>query len=237
MNPTFQWAGLTHPGLVRPHNEDAFFIDAAQGVAVVADGMGGHENGEVASALALTTVQESMAEGRTMADAMGCAHRAILSHPSGRGNRSMGTTAVGLHCRGQEAEVCWVGDSRAYLFHDGMLRALTADHSFVQDLVERKILTPEQARTDSRRNRLTAALGAGFSDLLTVDRQPVRLPFGSVVLLCSDGLMEHLSDDDIRAVLARGTTDLNGAAQRLVDAALAGGGKDNVTVVLVKLSR
>ncbi len=237
MTSKTQWVALTDTGLVREHNEDSYFLDQAQGIAMVADGMGGHEAGEVASALAVEEVQKAMAEGHSLAEALLSAHKAILNHPQASGKRPMGTTGVAIQLKKNQAEVAWVGDSRAYLF-DGQslqLYPLTRDHTPVQDLVEAGKLTKEQARTHPKRNEISQALGMRSR---TVAVKPgvkqAYLDPGSVILLCSDGLTTHVPDEMIADLIRAGTRNLEATARRLMDAALDDGGSDNITLVLVK---
>lgn len=235
MTPKTEWAAQTDVGLLRDHNEDAFFIDEQLGVGFVADGMGGHDAGEVASALAVETVQAQVREGVGLKDALLKAHKAIVAHPNGGSRRrGMGTTGVAIQVQGNQAEVAWVGDSRAYLFDGEKLYPMTKDHTPVQEMVDQGKLTVEDARVHPRRNEITQALGVGIGGKIAPSVARAYFGAGSVVLLCSDGLTEHLSDAQIADILARGTRPLEKAAERLVQAALADGGSDNVTVVMVK---
>jgi len=230
-----QWAGLTDTGRQRDHNEDNYFIDEALGLAMVADGMGGHDSGEVASALAVQTVRQAVAAGMGLAEALKKAHKAIVSHPKGGGVRPMGTTGVVVHVTGSQAEVAWVGDSRAYLFNGDQLLPLTKDHTPVQQLVNAGKLSMEQARHHPSRNQILQALGSENRHYaLRPETQKAYLEVGSVILLCSDGLTEHLSDEQIFQQLKAGTKHLEATVQRLVDEALDEGGSDNITVVLLK---
>lgn len=235
MTPKTEWAAATDVGLVRDHNEDAFFVDEAAGIGFVADGMGGHDAGEVASALAVETVRREVAAGSSLADALIQAHKAIVAHPNGGGHHGMGTTGVAVRVEGNQVEVAWVGDSRAYLFDGEQVYALTKDHTPVQEWVSAGRLSADDARRHPRRNEISQALGVG-NGYNRVEPSTARAYFGrgSVVLLCSDGLTEHLSDADLKGTLAQGTRPLEGAARRLIQAALQGGGTDNITVVLVK---
>lgn len=235
MTSKTQWVGLTHTGLVRDHNEDAFFVDDTLEVGMVADGMGGHESGEVASALAIEATRKAMAQGGDLVDALKQAHAAILKHPKASDKRPMGTTGVLVRLKGGQAEVAWVGDSRAYLFDGQALYPLSKDQTPVQEMVDAGKITVDQARTHARRNEINQALGIHTrSQPLTPGYQKAHLNEGSVILLCSDGLTEHLSDDRIFQQLSAGTKNLEAVAKRLVDEALDEGGTDNITVVLVK---
>ena len=235
---TIHWAGLTHTGRVREHNEDSFLVHPDSGVAVVADGMGGHESGEIASALAVEVLRQSLVEDvEDLPTGMARAHKAILEHPRGAGTmgaagRSMGTTAVAVRVRGNEAEFCWVGDSRAYIFQDGRLVPASRDHTPVQDMVDRGLISPLQARTHHRRNEVTQALGVAYGDLVIPGVAQARLEPGDVILLCSDGLTEHLSDARLEQLVAAGGHDPQALAVQMVEEALEAGGSDNITVVL-----
>lgn len=236
---TIQWAGLTDTGRVRDHNEDDFFIHPVAGVAAVADGMGGHEAGEVASALAVNTLRMALVEdAEDLPTAMIRAHRAILAHPQGggvgqgRGRLGMGTTAVAVRVRESEAEFCWVGDSRAYLLQDGRLAPVSRDHTPVQEMVDRGLISVAQARLHPRRNEITQALGVAYEDRIIPGLAKARIAPGDILLLCSDGLTEHLPDSLLEEILASGGRSLEGLAERLVREALDAGGSDNITVVL-----
>lgn len=229
-----EWVGLTHVGLVRDHNEDNFFIDAQAHVGFVADGMGGHAAGEVASALAVEVMRAALADGDDLTTGLVRAHRAILNHPHGGGKRGMGTTGVAVKVEGLDVEVAWVGDSRAYLWQDQQLLALSKDHTPVQTMVDRGSITAQEARVHPQRNEITQALGAAYANVVYPSTTKARWDSGDVILVCSDGLTEHLSDDRIAQLLASGTRNLQAAAERLVEAALDDGGSDNITVVLAK---
>lgn len=229
-----EWAGLTHVGLVRSHNEDNFFIDAKAQTAFVADGMGGHAAGDVASALAVEVMRQAVEDSEDLSAGLIRAHRAILSHPKGGGHRGMGTTGVALRIQDREAEVAWVGDSRAYLWQNQALLPLSKDHTPVQAMVDRGVITEEQARTHHQRNEIEQALGAAYADVVYPSKSRAWIDSGDVILLCSDGLTEHLSDDRIAQLLAAGTRNIQATAERLVEAALDDGGSDNITVVLAK---
>lgn len=231
--PGFQTGAETHVGAVRRHNEDAFAVREDLGLWIVADGMGGAAAGDVASAVAVAEIEARVGAGAGLVGAMRAAHEAILAAPGGgRGTAGMGSTAVALEIRSDAWEVAWVGDSRAYLWRDGALRRLTRDHSLVQELVDRGELTEPEARRHPQRNIITRVLGGlGIARPLP-DQISGDLRTGDVFLLCTDGLNGELHDAEIKAVLdeAGGPGD---AAQRLVAAALAAGGRDNITAVVV----
>lgn len=243
MTINIKWAGLTHVGLVREHNEDNFFFSPDLNVGFVADGMGGHHAGEVASAIAVETMRKSVEDREDLDTGLIRAHQAILTDPRGGGVRGMGTTGVGVRIRGRDVEVAWVGDSRAYLWQDQALLPLTKDHTPVQEMLDRGIITPEQARTHQNRNEITQALGVAYADIIYPGRSVARLSEGDAVLLCSDGLTEHLNDAQLARIFMSGgrhRTFMSGGhrpevlAERFVEEALDDGGSDNITVVIAK---
>lgn len=224
----------THVGLRRTRNEDTYHADAATGLFLVADGMGGHQHGEVASALVRDAMVELAAGELSLMEAVhGAAERLLAEPRHGFDVLPMGTTIVVLRVIGDAYELAWVGDSRAYLWKD-QLRQISHDHSLVQALVAAGQLEPAQAVRHPQRNVLTQALGVTAMEQLHVGMACGTLEPGMAFLLCSDGLTEEVSDEVIAHTVAR--TDL--AAQECVDHlllhALDNGGDDNVTVVLVR---
>ncbi|GAA2236003.1 protein phosphatase 2C domain-containing protein [Rarobacter faecitabidus] len=228
-------AAVTDPGRVRSHNEDAILADGT--VFAVADGMGGHEAGEVASAAAVETLARIGREGdgttpEAVIDAIEDAQANVL-RISGGGPRGAGSTLAGIaaidFAEGPHWLVFNIGDSRVYRFADGALRQLTVDHSLVQELVADGMLTPEEARTSPRRNVITRALGSA-------DFQPTLLLLpvtnGERILICSDGLTNELPDEQIAATF-RDVTETDRVAEILRDAALAAGGRDNISAIVV----
>ncbi|GAA1343369.1 PP2C family protein-serine/threonine phosphatase [Saccharothrix algeriensis] len=224
-------------GLVRESNEDSLLVGSA--VFAVADGMGGHAAGEVASAMAVEHLRAL--DGRDdlrpddIRDALAAANTAIRAAGQADPERTgMGSTVTGLALVAQAGSPHWVvfnlGDSRVYRYAGGVLELLTADHSEAAELVAAGRLTPEQARTSPFRNVITRALGVHHG----VDPDHLVIPAvaGERFLLCSDGLNGELDDDRIAAVL-RATPDPGAAAEELVRQAVAAGGRDNVTVVVV----
>ena len=230
MDYTFGHA--THVGRVRDHNEDNYIALPEQGLWVVADGMGGHSAGEIASAIAVEVIAAEVANGCPLCESIEKAHQAILQAAlDGQGEHGMGCTVVALKLNGYEVEVAWVGDSRAYLW-DGTLRPLSRDHSFVQQLIDSGAISEEEARHHPQRSVITQALGA--SDLKNVRVDSIReiLARGERLLLCSDGLTGEVDDAHIAAVLKR-SPDSQESVEQLIAAANNNGGSDNVTVVLV----
>ena len=225
----------THVGLRREHNEDTYYADSDLGLWLVADGMGGHEHGEVASALARDTIVREVGKGTPLVQAVQLADEEIIRH-SDRNSEAlpMGTTIAALKLNGGGTyEVAWVGDSRAYLWDNG-LRQLSQDHSYVQELIAQGAITTEQARTHPHRNVVTQALGVTDPRALRVETVRGELVPGMQLLLCSDGLTEEVSDREIAAVLSRKDLAAQECVDHLIIAALDGGGSDNVTVILVR---
>lgn len=231
-------AGATDPGLRRDHNEDAFAIAATQGIAVLADGMGGHNAGEVASELAVGTALSILAQtaGLSARDrletAVRAANGAIRERAAGSARlKDMGTTIVAVLLEKSRLAVAHVGDSRLYRLRRGRLEALTRDHSLQQEYVDKGLYTPEEAREKVARNLLTHALGLG--DETRVDIGEHEVQSGDRYLLCSDGLYEMASADEIAALLGR-TMALPEICAALIELANAHGGHDNITVVVIE---
>lgn len=222
----------TDTGRVRDHNEDGYLVDRDLQFAAVADGMGGHRGGEVASATALDALHASFAENGGLHDAVVAANRAVLDRAEGdQGLHGMGTTlTAGVLGDDGTLLIGHVGDSRAYLVHDGELSRITTDHSVVEELIAAGDLAEEDRERDPRRSMITRAIGLD-SDL-EVDLYPVALEPGDRVVLCSDGLTAMVGEDAIADVLVA-ESDPTAAATRLVDAANAAGGVDNITVVIL----
>lgn len=226
----------THVGLRREHNEDTYCADAALGLWLVADGMGGHEHGEVASALARDTIVREIGKGTELVRAIQLADEEIIRHSTRRSEAlPMGTTIAALHLTaGTQFEVAWVGDSRVYIWNDG-LKQLSQDHSYVQELVDQGAITSEQARSHPHRNVVTQALGVTDPQSLRVESVRGELKPGMQLLLCSDGLTEEVKDSAIAAIVGRQDLTPQECVDHLILAALDGGGSDNVTVLLVRI--
>jgi PPM family protein phosphatase len=228
-------AGVTDVGRVRDGNEDDFLDQANRlGLVAVADGMGGHRAGEVASATALEALRAGVASGEQLRHAIEGANDAVLEKSeSDQELHGMGTTlTAGMLGTDGHLLVGHVGDSRAYLFHDGELTQITDDHSLVEEMVRGGELTPEQAEVHPQRSIITRALG--IDPQVDVDVYPVELQPGDRILFCSDGLTTMVRQDEMASILAR-EHDPKRAAQLLVDAANAAGGEDNVTAVIVEV--
>lgn len=228
--PTLAWR--TDIGRLSENNEDNSFAEAELGLWLVADGMGGHAAGEVASEIVVETVSQKVAAGDDLETAIRAAHKTIKrSARDGRGASGMGSTVVALRLQGAEFDVAWVGDSRAYLWN-GKLTQLSHDHSFVQRLVDLGALTASEARVHPNKNVITQSLGAVDLDDVEVGRHQGVLLKGQKILLCSDGLSDELTDETIAAILNTPTTDQE-MVEQLVNAALDQGGRDNITVQLI----
>ena len=243
--------GKTDTGMVRDHNEDCFLIVPESGIAILADGMGGHLAGEVASAMAIDRVTHYLLNAFAVTDAAksvtaNCAsfesaalveaikaantaiHDASMSRPEQSG---MGTTIVAAVFHDNMLTVAHVGDSRLYRYRNGVLSQVTEDHSMVQELLRRGLMTPEEARTSLNRNLVTRALG--IDPMVEVDVREQQYEDGDLYLLCSDGLNDVLTDEEIAAVLAQHPDSMESAAQQLVADVNARGGPDNVSIVLI----
>lgn len=236
-------AARSHVGMRRQANEDRYALVPDLGLYLVADGMGGHAAGQVASQLAAEAAVRAIEalQGATVSlaerlrHAVACANREIfLAADSKAELAGMGTTFVATLFGEERLALAHVGDSRAYLLRQGRLRGLTDDHSIVAELLRRQAISEEAARAHPHRHVLTRALGVRpriEPDLAEMTPLP-----GDVFVLCSDGLTSHLPDEAIAECVSR-EVDLDGAADRLVDAANHAGGLDNVTVVLLRVEK
>ncbi|HEX6207682.1 MAG TPA: Stp1/IreP family PP2C-type Ser/Thr phosphatase [Actinomycetota bacterium] len=221
----------TDVGVVREQNEDAYLVRAP--IYAVADGMGGHQGGEVASRLALETLDRRSREDHEvdLRAAVKDANRVVLDRASGDTELAgMGTTLTLLRIEGPRVRLAHVGDSRAYLLRDGDLRQLTDDHTLVNKMVKEGKLTTSEARIHPHRSILTRALGVDGD--VEVDVFTVDVDLGDRILLCSDGLTAIVSDEVIRGVLTS-QGDPQAACDELVAMANRGGGPDNITVVVL----
>lgn len=236
-----QTGAATHQGMVRDHNEDAFVIRPESGLWVVADGMGGHDAGDIASGI----IAEEMAsvgvpgsaedQSARFTQRLTHAHQRIREHSAAIGGATVGATLVALLAFEDRFEAIWSGDSRIYVLRDNMLSQLTRDHTEVQALLDSGSITPEEALNWPRRNVITRAIGV--SEAPECDRVQGDLLEGDVFLLCSDGLTEHHSDADLAAAmaeLAEGRIDAQGACEALIAQTLERGARDNVTVVMLQ---
>ena len=252
LSPMIAFAERSDTGRKRPHNEDRVAADPPRGIAVLADGMGGHKGGEIASALAVETVTRELANrlsgvGAESPDDEAYAPESLLArdvineantivYETARTQpqyEGMGTTLVVALFYDDRLTLAHVGDSRAYRFRNGRLEQLTRDHTLMQELIDRGFYTPEEARASLNRNIVTRALG--IEESVNADLQEeIALP-GDLYLLCSDGLNDMVDDDTIRLTLDKFGDNLEAAADRLIEEANGNGGQDNVSVVLVRI--
>jgi protein phosphatase len=240
-------SGLSDIGKVRETNEDQFLVDEALGLYAVADGMGGHAAGEIASDLAIKAVADAVRnasrEGnpvdgeearRRIDNAVAEANRTICDSIAGHDDRKgMGTTMVVLLALRDRVVIGHVGDSRAYLLRSGRLRLLTSDHSWVNEQVRLGILSQQEAHRHPMRNVVTRALGSRGEVRPELTEEPLEP--GDAFLLCSDGLNVMLTDEAIRDMLQRSDGDPARACRALVEAANAKGGEDNTTVIVLSV--
>ena len=224
----------TDKGRVREQNEDSLIVQPP--LFVIADGMGGHAAGEVASEIAVHTIAElapETADAAALGKAVEQANRDIINAGiAGRGREGMGTTCTAAVLDGNSLAIAQVGDSRAYLLHKGVLKQLTRDHSLMANMIEAGQLTPEEARVHPNRSVITRALGNDPNT--TPDLYEINVEDGDRLLLCSDGLSSMLEDDEIQAVMNR-YRDPQKCASTLVSGSLVAGGLDNVTVIIANV--
>ncbi|MEM7364551.1 MAG: protein phosphatase 2C domain-containing protein [Pseudomonadota bacterium] len=226
----------THIGNVRDNNEDSFVCDSEKDLWIVADGMGGHGFGEVASAISAYEITRHVRRGHGVNQAIEIAHEAIKRYArTDAMGITMGTTMVLLLSHGSLYNVFWVGDSRAYLYgHSGdasELKQLTVDHSLVQSLIEKGELAADDAADDPRRNAVYKALGV-HENAIRADSFSDRWYPKQKILLCSDGLTDCVSDDQIKNILDQSTSNQE-QVEALISLALNNGGRDNITIIIV----
>lgn len=247
-------ASLSHPGMVRSHNEDTVFVDAESGLAVLADGMGGYSAGEVASGIAVNVVSTGLLpelrSGRELSKVdvqSGLTHAALLlSQNIAAANKGiyeaaqqrpecagMGTTIVAALFHGNRVSIGHIGDSRCYRLRGDKFEQLTHDHSLLQEQIDSGQLTPEQARYSLNKNLVTRALG--IEAIVPADIAEYRLEAEDVYLLCSDGLTDMVEPEVVQQILGARRAELPEAAAEMVDLANRNGGRDNISVVLVRV--
>ena len=244
--------GQTDIGCIRDHNEDAIAIDDNIALAILADGMGGHRGGEMASAITVSTIKDIMAEKVKLLPSGKKNNGAIYSpeslliqdaitqantkvHESAEDNpqyRGMGTTVVVIMFYNNQFTVAHVGDSRLYRLRNGELKQITRDHSLMQELIERGFYTPEQARDSLNKNLVTRAIG--IDSEVDIDVQEDVAMVNDIYLLCSDGVNDMLEDDLIKSTILANSDDLEKAAAEIIRLANEHGGKDNISAILVK---
>lgn len=239
-----KFTGSTDKGNIRSNNQDYYHIDSEGRFFIVADGMGGHTGGEEASRIATVEIQtyleanwqSSQPAMEILETALLKANQAILADQQINPQRAdMGTTVVVVFFPVQETPLCaHVGDSRVYLFRDSELQQITEDHTWIAKAIKMHDITPEEGRLHPYRHVLSRCLGR--EDLQKVDIQPLDIKLGDSLLLCSDGLTEELTDQDIQSRLQQATS-LDTATSSLVEGAKEQGGHDNITVVLVSVEQ
>ena len=250
-----EFKARTDVGVVREHNEDNFIIDEKNGLFVVADGLGGQAAGEVASEMAIKIISDfikmtELDKGATwpveykqdlthahnrLSAAIERANVAIFRRASeDTKKQGMGTTAVCALVEKNLLQLAHVGDSRAYLFRDDTLQQLTRDHTWVNEQVKNGLLSEEEAVDHPYKNIITRALGA--SEKVEIEHADFELEDGDIALICSDGLTTMLTDEDIRTILILGEGILEETIEALIDKANDLGGKDNITVILMRFA-
>ena len=239
-NPPLQWssAALTHVGNVRQVNEDAFLERSDKKLWVVADGMGGHHAGDVASSNIVSILDDAVEQTRLSAIVDEVEERILTINDRLRrlaaehqDNRTIGSTVVVMAAIDHHCAILWAGDSRVYRLRDGQCRQLTRDHSQVEEMVQQGLLAPEEAESHPAANIITRAVGA--SDELYVDINIEESKAGDLFLLCSDGLYKHINNEEIGQAMQT-YPDVTDLCQHLVDTTLERGATDNVTVVAVR---
>ncbi len=216
----------------REQNEDTYLIDRELGLVIVADGIGGHQCGEVASAITCAVIQREIAAGATLATAITRANNEVINAVhSGSGKPGMGSTVIAVLLTPGGYELAWVGDSRIYLW-DGKLSLLTRDHSLVQSQLASGQISMEEARTHPHRHVILQAVGSQAAGQLEIGTNAGRLSPNSCLLLCSDGITDPLDSAQLCQVL-RCSATADETCERLVTMALQCGGKDNATALLI----
>ncbi len=231
---------ISDVGRKRQKNEDSYLINDELGLFIVADGMGGHAGGEYASRIAITTIEERLASKDPQTTGEDIIRKAIQDAGAkiiskaeeDRALKGMGTTVIALHLDStNKAVVAHVGDSRGYLFRDGVLEQITDDHSLVNEQVKSGLITPEEAKTHQFKNIITRSVGV--TPEVEVDIQTKKLKAGDAFLLCSDGLSNLVDTQEMEGKLREKEPVL--AAKALVDLANKRGGDDNITLILVEV--
>jgi protein phosphatase len=244
---------VSNVGRKRPHNEDSTISDSNRGLAILADGMGGYKAGEIASALAVMTILQDVSVGlkdrETINPGSGNAQSPVSSllkqaiqHANSKiyqlaktdiECQGMGTTIVTGLVHNDKISIGNVGDSRLYRLRAGKFQQITKDHSLIQELIDRGIYSPEEAQAKMPKNLVTRALGLDTE--VEVDMIEEQVEPGDIYLLCSDGLNDMVNDEEIHLTLSKYSANLVQAADNLVQLANSKGGKDNISVVLVRI--
>ncbi len=245
---------LSHPGMVRQHNEDSVYVDSAAGLAVLADGMGGYNAGEVASGIAVNVLSNGLVpelnSGRELSKVdiqSGLTHAALLlrqqiaaankgiyeaaqARPECAG---MGTTIVATVFFGNRVSIAHIGDSRCYRLRGDKFEQLTHDHSLLQEQIDSGQITQEQAKYSLNKNLVTRALG--IEAIVPAEITEYRVEANDIYLLCSDGLTDMVEPEVVHDIVERHRADLAEAAAELIDLANKNGGRDNISVIMVQV--
>lgn len=233
----WQYSAATDVGLQRNNNEDSFLSCPELGLWVVADGMGGHAAGEVASAIVSDTIKNQVSQGVKLDEAIQISHKEVLNAAAnGHGSQGMGSTVVALTSDGQNYQISWVGDSRAYLWSpqsEKKFVQITTDHSYVQMLFQTGAINEDELDTHPEKNIITQCLGSIELDSVTVDSVEGEWKKGDWIILCSDGLSDAVPDVQIAEVLSN-SNNIKNATDDLISISLARGGKDNITVSVIQ---
>lgn len=242
MMPNLVAAGLTDVGKKRTQNQDSYFSDPISGLFIVADGMGGHKGGEVASQLSVATIAEFFQDSKNqtlepkirLKKALQAANQAIRNKSQlDISLHGMGTTTVAMVFHGTTLYIGHVGDSRAYLVHPSRIWQLTRDHSLVQEKLRAGIISRAQLKTDKMKHVLTRSVGVETD--LEVDIYDFESHSGDIFLLCSDGLYGMMEDTTIQKIVESNRGELKQVVKELIETANNHGGDDNVTAVVVQI--
>lgn len=226
----------SHSGIKRDHNEDTYGIDLDSGLFLVADGMGGHDHGEIASALARDHILNSVKTQKTIKQAILDANQEIINNSLEKpGDLPMGTTIALLKVNDNSYDCAWVGDSRIYKYSNNELLPISSDHSYVQELVDQELITAAQARTHPHRNVVTQALGVTDNSEIKVSLSNGKVHPGDKILICSDGLTEEVDDDRIAEIIGKALTPKEIGDQLMIQA-LENGGSDNITAIILEFT-
>ena len=231
----FTTATATHPGRVRVVNEDSVFADPVRRIWLVADGMGGHRDGAVASSMIVEAVASIPAVGSTLSGllaSVGKVNESLLQRSNGVHDHIVGSTVIALIVEDHRYTSLWAGDSRCYLVRGGKIEQLSKDHTEVQELLTAGTITEQEAINWPRRNVITRAVGVDAE--LKLDGTSGVLEEGDRFVLCSDGLTGHVSDSEILAICQKGSPQL--ACDELLKLALERGGKDNISIIVIEVS-
>ncbi|WP_086931474.1 PP2C family protein-serine/threonine phosphatase [Agarilytica rhodophyticola] len=233
----WRYSSATDVGLQRNNNEDSYLSCPELGLWVVADGMGGHAAGEVASDIVSQSIKEKIRQGNSLLDAIQFSHQQVLDAAAdGRGSQGMGSTVVALLSRGQHYTISWVGDSRAYLwspYSEPSFVQMTTDHSYVQMLYQTGAISESELDTHPEKNIITQCLGSIELESVQVESKEGEWQKNEWIVLCSDGLSDAVPAHIIAQILHE-SKNVRVATQSLVESALSYGGKDNITVTIVE---